>query len=152
MNAKAAVQIANASSHSLAKQRKVSAPSARDAWLKLNECQPQSTNHFQAAFNDDLRQPENKIHNGAATARRQNNAFKLTALADYHVGKPPMLHCRQPEKTKPLGMPPNGFLLDKLTFSLPPPDTTPTPQSTAPPPQAPHPPHSPPPPPAAELR
>jgi len=36
MNAKAAVQIANAGSHSLAKQRKVSAPLARSAWLKLH--------------------------------------------------------------------------------------------------------------------
>ena len=35
---------------SLAKQRKVSAPSAWDAWLKLIGCLPQSANHFQAAL------------------------------------------------------------------------------------------------------
>ncbi|EEP67898.1 hypothetical protein [Kingella oralis] len=47
MKAKAAVQIANAGSHSLVKQRKVSAPLARDAWLKLH---PTLTTKHQLIF------------------------------------------------------------------------------------------------------
>ena len=51
------------------------------------------------------RQPENFVKpttDGASAANRQRTK-----------------HLRQPEKTKPLGIEPNGFLLDRLAFRLP---------------------------------